>query len=75
MDLSTCLMWKNRRMYLLSSDGMIREGEIAHVAPAFLKGDDIDIVVRLIDGSVTSVRASDQGRTWTFPEAQNKPAA
>jgi hypothetical protein len=75
MDLSTCLTWKNRRVCLLGTDGVAREGDIVHVAPAFLKGNDVDLVLRLNDGSVTSVTASGLGRTWKFPEVEDRPAA
>jgi hypothetical protein len=75
MDLSTCLAWKNKHVCLFGKDSVLREGEIVHVAASFLAGDDVDLVVRLIDGSVTSVRASEQGRTWKFADASDRPAA
>jgi hypothetical protein len=75
MDLGTCLTWKNRRVLLLGEAQVVREGEIVYVAPSFLTGNDVDVVVRLVDGFVTSVRASGQGRTWKFADASDRPAA
>jgi hypothetical protein len=68
MDLSTCLAWKSRHVYLLNARGKAREGEIIYVRPAGLKPDDIDLSLRLTDGSVTVVAASEQGRSWNFAD-------
>jgi hypothetical protein len=78
MDLGTCLTWKDRRVLLLGKAGVIGEGQIVHVAAGaslFGGGDDIDLVIRLTNGSVTSVKPSDQGRTWKFVDATDRPAA
>jgi hypothetical protein len=78
MDLGTCLSWKNRRVLLLGKAAVVGEGQIVHVAVGaslFGGDDDIDLVIRLINGLVTSVKASDQGRTWKFGDASDRPAA
>ena len=73
MDLSTCLTWKNRRVCLTGKNTVPREGEIVHVARSFLHSDDVDLVIRLMDGSVTSVKASGQGQTWKCSRRVSSP--
>jgi hypothetical protein len=70
MDLSDCMPWKGRRVWLLFSSATTvrRYGKIVHVYVPILSTGEVSLAVRLDDGAVTGVDASDKGRYWDLAE-------
>jgi hypothetical protein len=70
VDLNTCLAWKGR-LVTLRDEGASRNtlsGEIVNVGRAFTTPGDVDVAVRLEDGRVKSVLASEKGKTWDLAD-------
>ena len=72
LDLNICLAWKGRLVILKDKDEGATDdtlrGEIVNVGRAFTTPGDVDLAVRLEDGRVRTVLASQQGQTWNFVE-------
>jgi hypothetical protein len=70
LDLNTCLAWKGRLVILKDEEATENtlRGEIVNVGRAFTTPGDVDVAVRLEDGRVRTVLASQQGQTWNFVE-------
>ena len=66
--LSNCMAWKSRRVLLHRSASKTAEAEIVNVAPSCFDRHDVDLALRLTDGSVTVVAVSDKGRSWDFAD-------
>jgi hypothetical protein len=67
-DLTTCTGWKGRRVWVSpkQADGRREEGEIVKVDASFMAKEDVDLAVRLADGRVEMVLASEHGIRWGF---------
>ena len=66
-DLTVCLGWKGLRVWLNAPRGGSRqEGDIARVDASFMVGGDVDLAIRLDDGRVETVLASEKGTRWDF---------
>ena len=68
IDLTSCLAWKGRRVWLRSrlTEAMRQTGDIVFVGVAFVVAGDVDLAVQLETGEVRMVRASQQGDLWDF---------
>jgi hypothetical protein len=66
--LETCRTWKGRRVWLASAAGDAGrvDGEIAKADASFLTAGDVDLAIRLGDGRVEMVLASEKGTRWDF---------
>jgi hypothetical protein len=67
-DLETCLTWKGRRIWLIAApeDAGRREGDIVKVNASFMAAGDVDLAIRLDDGRVEMVLASEKDTRWGF---------
>jgi hypothetical protein len=67
-DLTTCLTWKGRTVWLreLLAEARRQTGDIVYVGTAFMVAGDVDVAVQLENGEVRMVRASQRGELWDF---------
>jgi hypothetical protein len=66
-ELSECLKWTGRRVWLCSTAGAAPDiGTIVHAFPAPFNRTAIDLAVRLKTGSFTVVSANQRGTDWDF---------
>jgi hypothetical protein len=70
MDLAQCLAWNGRRVWMLSSSATLvrRYGQIVNVNLSGIRHGDVNLVVRLDDGPITSLQVSDKGTRWDLAE-------
>jgi hypothetical protein len=67
-DLDTCVTWKGRRVWVSAKgvDGSRQEGDIVKADASFMVREDVDLAIRLADGRVEMVLASERGVRWGF---------
>lgn len=69
-DLSECLSWKGRGVWLRPAQGApLLKGRVVHAFPAPFDANSIDVAVRLDSMAFTVVAADQRGTDWDFTPA------
>ena len=70
MDLTTCMAWRGRRLWVrvVAATMMRRYGTVVAVFPPALQSNDVELGVRFDDEAYTTVSVSQKGRWWDLAD-------